>query len=334
MPVTSRAPRTAGHFGGRLRRRTALARRARRDRDLRPRARRRDDPRARPRRRGRPAAGDAHVDPPFGAGAAPTAVVQFVTEKGGSTFRCGLDGAPLAPCCRQHAMTKLADGPHVLRVAGDRPLRPRRGDPGGAAVRRRHAAAAHARARAARLRRRPPRDRRRWAPTSRPRLSNAASPHPGQPEFFPGAARRFLLQRVAAPATTSNRGRYLRVRAVDVAGNRDPIGTRSSSRRRVRASPGPSPACRPSPVHASRSASSASSPRGSRHAVRMPHRRRAVGALPVRVSPADPARGSPHAAGPPAPGGHEHRHDHRTSSRWPSRPRRATRRSSACRWRS
>jgi hypothetical protein len=53
---------------------------------------------------------------PFGALQSPSTRVTFVTEKGGSTFRCGLDGAELAACPQDYAMTNLAAGPHELRV--------------------------------------------------------------------------------------------------------------------------------------------------------------------------------------------------------------------------
>ena len=54
--------------------------------------------------------------PAFGPLQSKTAVAHFVTAKGGSSYRCGLDGAPLARCAADHVMTNLAVGPHVLRV--------------------------------------------------------------------------------------------------------------------------------------------------------------------------------------------------------------------------
>jgi len=56
------------------------------------------------------------TNPAFGALQTKTTTARLVTAKGGSTFRCGLDGAPLAPCSANHTMTNLAVGPHELRV--------------------------------------------------------------------------------------------------------------------------------------------------------------------------------------------------------------------------
>jgi Ca2+-binding RTX toxin-like protein len=54
--------------------------------------------------------------PAFGPLQSPTTTAHLVTDKGGSSFRCGLDGALLTPCQADDAMTGLASGAHVLRV--------------------------------------------------------------------------------------------------------------------------------------------------------------------------------------------------------------------------
>jgi hypothetical protein len=54
--------------------------------------------------------------PLFGPLQSPSPTVHLVTDKGGSSFRCGLDGAPLTACSHDYAMHALAVGPHELRV--------------------------------------------------------------------------------------------------------------------------------------------------------------------------------------------------------------------------
>ena len=56
------------------------------------------------------------TNPAFGPLQSPNPTARFVTAKGGSTFRCGLDGAALAACPAVYAMTNLAAGSHELRV--------------------------------------------------------------------------------------------------------------------------------------------------------------------------------------------------------------------------
>ena len=54
--------------------------------------------------------------PAFGPLQPGTTRAQFVTDKGGSTFECGLDAAPLVPCPSAFVMVDLAQGPHELHV--------------------------------------------------------------------------------------------------------------------------------------------------------------------------------------------------------------------------
>ena len=164
------------------------------------------------------------TSPPFAAFHAPTSIVQFVTDKGGSTFRCGLDGAPLAPCRQQHQMTNLGGGPHVLRVqATDRfglteatPAELRftvdTQLPHSLALVR--LASDGARQAVVAL------------GSDKPvRTYECAINLPGEAAFPPGLTPDFFYSPCAS-GNVAVRGSYHRVRAVDVAGNRDPIGTR------------------------------------------------------------------------------------------------------------
>ena len=57
-----------------------------------------------------------HTAPAFGPLQSSATTAHFVTDKGGSSFRCALDGAPLVPCGQDHTMAGLASGPHELHV--------------------------------------------------------------------------------------------------------------------------------------------------------------------------------------------------------------------------
>ena len=165
------------------------------------------------------------TSPPFQATQAPTSIVRFVTEKGGSTFRCGVDDAPLAPCRQQVQMTNLASGPHVLRVqATDRfglvetapatlPFSVDTQLPH-TLVLARLASDGH---RLAALT---------MGSEKATRAYECAPNRIGVPEIMlPGLSPDFFFSRCAS-GSVAERGTYYRVRAVDVAGNRDPVAAR------------------------------------------------------------------------------------------------------------
>jgi hypothetical protein len=164
------------------------------------------------------------TSPPFAAIHAPTSIARFVTDKGGATFRCGVDDAPLEPCRQQFQMTNLAAGPHVLRVqATDRfglteatPMELRftvdTQVPHSLALVRlgsdgaRQATVAMG--------------------SDKPvRTYECAINLPGLDALPPGLPPDFFFSRCGT-GYVAGRGQTQLIRAVDVAGNRDPVGTR------------------------------------------------------------------------------------------------------------
>jgi hypothetical protein len=57
------------------------------------------------------------VEGPAGPTNETSETFRFVSNEGGSTFRCRLDGAAFAPCGSPMRLSRLADGFHVFRVA-------------------------------------------------------------------------------------------------------------------------------------------------------------------------------------------------------------------------
>ena len=285
----------------------AVAGRDRRDRALRHRARRaRRSARTHgSARTGRPPV--TRTSPPFAPVQTPTRSCTFVTDKGGSSFHCALDGVAARAVPRsEHALTKLAEGPHVLRVEATDRFGLVEADADRAARSTSTRQLPHT---IALVRLAADGDRRAVVAmgSDRPGALRVRARRPA------GRARRRALPAAffwpcATPATALTAGVVLPVRAVDATGNSDPI-------RRAILVPPPGRASRTGarPADVRRRA------RGGRDrrpgALRgLPRRIECridggLGAVPVRVPPADPARGTPHAAGPPAPGGHEDRRD-------------------------
>ena len=273
------------------------------------------------------------TSPPFAAFHAPTSIVHFVTDKGGSTFRCGLDGAPLAPCRQQHQMTNLAAARTCCACrrptasASSRRRRPSCGSPSTRSCRTRSRSSGSRPTATARR-------SSRWAPTSRVRRTSARPTCPASRSSRRACSPDFFFSPVRGRAT-SPRGARHRVRAVDVAGNRDPIGDpRLRARRPARVSRA---GVRPADVRGRARRGRHRRPaalRGARDAVRVPHRRRAWARCPFAFRLPILHAGPPHAAGPPAPRRHERRHDDRRARDDGRAVDEPTRRSSACRPRS
>ncbi len=165
------------------------------------------------------------TSPPFGTTQAPTSIVRFVTEKGGSTFRCGLDGAPLTPCRQQLQMSNLAAGPHELRVQATDRFGLVETTP--AILRFTVDTQLPHTLVLARLASDGDRLATLAMGSEKPTRGYECAPHRiGEPEFtLPGLSADFFFSR-CGQGSVVERGTYYGVRAVDVAGNRDPVATR------------------------------------------------------------------------------------------------------------
>ena len=217
----------------------------------------------------------------------------FVTEKGGSSFRCGLDGAELAPCPHDYAMTGLAAGPHELRVQAT----DRFGLVEATPTVLRFSVDTTLPETIALVRIANDGDRRAVVAMGSDKAGRFQCAL-GDLLFELPSALDDIFWTSCDSGYVAQRGFVLQVRAVDEAGNKDPTPVRVRSplwarafrtgerdgdvRRRARRDRHQGPA-------AVRS-----------HAVSVPHRRGAVDGLLVRLPPADPARWPPHDPGAPA----------------------------------
>jgi hypothetical protein len=155
----------------------------------------------------------------------PTAPVRFVTDKGGSTFRCGLDGAPLTACRQLHTMSDLAAGPHELRVQATDRFGLTEATP--AVVRFTVDARLPHSLVLVRLASDGARRATAVMGSDKPvRGYECSASFTGETDRLPPGVPADFFYFGCGSGYDAERGRFHRVRAVDAAGNRDPVGTR------------------------------------------------------------------------------------------------------------